>query len=256
MPSLYTILGAAGSGRREILLNLAETINQDESATVALFINRSEPSSPLDERLHLPPKCHRLDWEFQDDSKIISDSVPSSTSEVFFLTEGRTNPVDQIEALKPWIIQNNLDLARIIAVVNCQLCYDQPGAKDWFQCCIHFADIVLLNRRAEVPNQWIKEFLNPYERGRYPCLFHYVKKGKVIRPEVVLFSETRRLSLIFDDLEAASFSPDIEIETDLPFDDQEDESNPDSDLYLARYPNGQRKKRISDIARFLQPHPE
>lgn len=253
MPSLYIILGAAGSGRREILLNLVETINQDKPSTVALFINRSEPSSPLDKRLHLPPKHHCLAWEFQGNSKIISDSIPSSTSEVFFLTEGQTNPVDQIEDLKSWIMQNNLDLARIIVVVNCQLCYHQPAARAWFQCCIHFADIVLLNTRSDVPNQWVKEFLDSYKKDRYPCLFHYVKKGKVNLPEIVLFPEARRLSLIFDDLEADPFPSDIEIEGDLHLDKENNVSNLDSDLYLARYPNGRRVKRIPDIRSLLKP---
>ncbi len=255
MPSLYIILGAAGSGRREILINLAESPEEEEPAERVFYVRSSELPSSFDDGLTNPQNRRRLNWEFTNDLDIVSQPPPPSTSEIFFLTEGQTNPVDQIEALKPWIIENKLTLARIITVVDCQLCYTHPGAKAWFQCCIHFSDIVLLNRRTEVPNQWIKEFQDSYERDRYPCLFQYVKKGKVTRPEMVLFPEARRLSLFFDDLEEPELPSDIEIEGALPLEDEEEVLMLDSDPYLARFPNGQRKKRIPDISKFLQPAP-
>jgi len=226
-PLVYLILGASGSGRHDVANELAAVAGEVCGSVRVLEVADG-----------LWP-----DW-------------PEGARQVFLIADGRGNPVDQVEALKPWLGAHGAELARILCVVNCQLAASTPALLPWFDACVHFSDVVLLNRREGVENRWISDFQKRYAERFYPCLFEFVKKGQVSNPLVVLEPQARRISQYFDESE----EPIVEgliIETDMP-DGDGDEANEDGeagapaeDFYLARRAGGRRLHEIPDIAKLL-----
>ena len=246
---VYIILGASGSGRREILANLtADGI--DGPATC--FISEEEAPSDWDESLYGQSCATVLTWRHEGNRNICSEPIPSDAELVFFLTDGKANPVDQLEALQVWIEENSLAVGRILTVVDCLLIHIQPKTRPWYDACIHFTDLVLLNRRNGIPGGWIREFTGHYEKACYPCLFENVRKGRLSNPAEALYPEARRLSLIFDDLDASSVGEigGMEDVSKLSALDDDDASS-GSDIYLETLPTGRRAKPIPDIREFL-----
>ena len=112
-PLVYLILGAAGSGRRTVLLDLiADGLPPDAQPVV--LISEDEATSPLEDKF---PLVESWVWT----GSTIEADLPASATHVFLLSDGTKNPVDQVEALKPWLIEQNVELARVVTVVNCQL---------------------------------------------------------------------------------------------------------------------------------------
>jgi len=223
-PLVYFILGASGSGRHAIANELAAVAGEAGGSTRVVDVVDGV----------LP------DW-------------PEGVSQVFLIADGRRNPVDQVEALKPWLEARGAELGRILCVVNCQLAASSPALLPWFDACVHFSDVVLLNRREGVENRWVSDFQKRYAERFYPCLFEFVKKGQVTNPLVVLEPQARRISQYFEESE----EPVVEgliIETDTPDSDDED-ANEDGgsaeDFYLARRAGGRRLHEIPDIAKYI-----
>src|SRR4051812_20025442 len=93
-PLVYIFLGAAGSGRREVLADLIEG-GLLETDRPAVLLSAAESPSPAEAKL---PRVER--WEWRDE--IVVANLPAGATHVFFVTDGTRNPVDQIEVLKPW----------------------------------------------------------------------------------------------------------------------------------------------------------
>src|SRR4051794_74239 len=104
-PLVYVILGAAGSGRREALADLTESL-ADEGDGVAVLLSDAEAAGEADAKL---PGLARWTWS---DGMIVA-TWPAGATQVFFVTDGRTSPVDQLELLKPWIEAQGAELARV-----------------------------------------------------------------------------------------------------------------------------------------------
>lgn len=260
-PLVYLIIGAAGSGRREVLADiLAEGIDTEERPLVLLAEN--EAPSEMDARLGGIAR-----WQWHDrgggpegmNGRIETEGIDiSGATHVFFVADGRRNPIDQIEAIKPWLSSVGGELARIICVVDCKLAEQHRELVAWHEACIHFSDIVFLARREGVQNKWISDFQARFRDRFYPCLFEFVKDGRVKNPPLVLEPETRRMSHYFDepDYELAgggSIEEGIDDE-DEPLkrkSDEEIEVVEEVDEYLARRAGGRRVKEIPDIAKFL-----
>jgi len=226
-PLVYFILGASGSGRHAIANELAAVASENGGGTCVLEV--AGGAWP--------------DW-------------PKGVRQVFLIADGRGNPVDQIEALKPWLETHGGELGRILCVVNCQLAASTPALLPWFDACVHFSDVVLLNRREGVENRWVSDFQKRYAEQFYPCLFEFVKKGQVASPLVVLEPQARRISQYFDESEELVVEG-LVIETDTPDGDDEEAiengagSAPAEDFYLARRAGGRRLHEIPDIAKYL-----
>src|SRR3954469_13362075 len=189
-PLVYLILGAAGSGRREILADLIDAgLAEDDRAAVMLA--QSEAPSEIDAKLR---EVVRWDWR---DETIVGE-LPADASHVFFVTDGRANPVEQIEVFKTWVEAQGGEVARVLCVVNCQLAEKNPPLLAWYEACVHFSDVVLLTRREGVANKWLSGFLGHFEKQFYPCLFELVKGGRVKNPPLVLDPLARRMSHVFD----------------------------------------------------------
>lgn len=244
MQDLYIILGTPKSGRREIVFDLIDGGLAENNSKV-IYIASQEDASPYDEQLAALSHTLVLNWEF--DTSIQSPPPPTESKTIFFVTDGRGNPVDQIEALRAWQTQFKLNLARVLSVVHCQLAAQHEALKPWYEACIHFSDYVLLNRRENVPEKWIRSFQESFEKECYPCLFTYIKKGRVSNPPEVLDPSPRRLSHLFDDIDPID-ALDLD-EDNLP-EEVFDLTLP-TDPYLEKYDSGQRKKQIPDINNFL-----
>lgn len=248
-PLIYLVLGAAGSGRREVIADLVEAgLTEGDHAVVLLA--EGEGSDPADERLPLGPR-----WTWEGGEAPLAAVVPDEATHVFFVTDGRRNPVDQVEAFRGWLSAHGRTLARSLCVVNCQLGEKNPALLAWYEACIHFADVVFLNRREGVENKWLSDFLSHFKKQYIPALFEPVKSGRVHNPAAILEPEARRISHLFDEDQDWIFTNSdgevIDEEEETEDDDEEIEAAPAEDPYLARRIGGRRVKEIPDIAKYL-----
>jgi hypothetical protein len=253
-PLVYLLLGAVGSGRREVVADLIEG-GLAETDRAAVLLSSTEPASEADSRLGT---VTRWTWA----NKQIAAELPAGATHVFFLTDGRANPVDQVEALKPWLEAAGAELARVICVANCRLAEQHPEMVAWYDACVHFSDIVLLNHRDGVANKWLSEFRRRYEDLFMPCLFEFVKAGRVKNPPLLIEPQARRMSLYFDEGGSLAVLPDeIEyeitdedgnpVEADEKENDEDEDTGPEVDPYFALDAAGRRAKRIPDVAKFV-----
>jgi hypothetical protein len=171
--------------------------------------------------------------------------IPPGTSHVFFVSDGRRNPVDQIEALKGWLGDRAMEMALVLCVVDCGLVEKNPKLFAWFEACIYFSDVVLLNRREGVPNKWVGDFTEKFTGKFYPCLFEFVKAGRVKNPSLVLAPVARRMSHVFDEQEWIVADEEDEDE------DDDVEMKPEEDPYFERRSGGRRVHELPNIADYL-----
>jgi hypothetical protein len=267
-PRIYLILGAADSGRRDVVADLIEG-GAPEGGRPAVLLSENEPPAAADAKF---AAIGRWRWtpapaphltaglapeDMADVTATIEAELPEGASPVFFVTDGRLNPVDQVEAFKAWLASRGAELARILCVVNCRLAELHPPLLAWYDACIHFADVVLLNRREGVANKWLSDFQARYKDRFYPCLFELVKSGRVRNPALILEPQALRISHVFDeDLEWLVVGDDEE-EGEEPEDDEDEtdeevELEPEQDPYLARRAGGLRARQIPDISKFAR----
>jgi hypothetical protein len=253
-PLVYLILGAAGSGRREIVADLIDgglaagsagqpfDLAQSRQSALTL-LPAGEQAGAADARLG---SLARWAW---NDGRIESPDLAGATH-VFFFTDGRRNPVDQVEAFQAWLAASGGELARILCVIHCGLVARHKELLAWYDACVHFADVVLLNRREGVPNKWMSDFQGRYAAQFLPCLFELVKAGRVENPALILEPQARRMSHVFDEepnWEVTSADGDEEDEAD----GEEITAQPEEDPYLQRRAGGRRVKEIPDVAQYL-----
>ncbi|MFP6854834.1 MAG: hypothetical protein VB980_03560 [Opitutales bacterium] len=230
----YLLLGLPSSGRREILLNLAS-----ESSSFFAFPHEETPHPLSSDLASLGSTCH---WQWENNSFSLESPVPADVEQVFLLTDHNLDPIDQIEATKDFISANGLALGRIFTIVHCGLAEQYTELMPWYDGCIHFSDVVFLNRRENVSQKWIRAFQEDFRQQYFPCFFEFVKKGKVNNPIHVLDPTPRRLSLYFDE------------EFDLPRSDEDDDMEDVTlaeDPYLAKHPTGERCKPLPDTGFIL-----
>ena len=186
--------------------------------------------------------------------------VTEDVSKIFVIADGASNPADFVEAFHVWWQASGFDFGRVLTVLNCDLFHRHKELNVWFDCCIHYSDMVLLSERQDVPNKWISDLIERYEKGCFPCTFEYVKKGRISNPVQVLFPESRRISMIFDTPEEVTIDLDDyvvldEEENEIEVEEEEDKSiagDPTKDTYLKRIANGRRDKPVPQIGPFLK----
>ena len=238
-PLVYLILGAAGSGRREIVADLIAG-GLGDGDRVAALLAEGEAVDEHDAQLGALAR-----WSWIDGR--IEASLPEGAARVFWFADGRRDPVDQVEAFKPWLAANGGELARILCIVHCQLAAQHKELLMWYDACVYFADVVLLNRREGVAHKWLTHFPARYQSQFYPSLIEPVKSGRVQNPALILEPQARRMSHYFDD------EPDWEVSGA----DDEDEASaeitaaPGEDPWLQRRAGGRRVKELPDIAKYL-----
>jgi len=247
MSVVYLVLGLPTAGRDEVVFNLIEG-GIGENQPVTLYHAAGEPAEGGLAKL---PQLTRVPFTFNKDHFTIeAPSEPEAEPEAaFFLTDGRANVIDQIEAFPAWLNSRGWELARILLVVDCALAAAHPPVVEWHEACIHFSDCVLLNRRDAANHVWARLFQKKFAEARYPCVFVLVKHGRVPNPLLVLYPEARRLTLVFDDIDPVDeLDLDEENLPDEPF-TLENKVDP----YFERLLSGHRCKPVPDVTKFL-PH--
>ncbi len=239
-PLVYLLLGSADSGRHEITADLVRFgLESDDQPCVLVPDQDLETSREIFTGLKAAFPVEG--WVIEGNRLVAS--IPPEASHVFVLTDGRADPIDQVEALSNWLPLTSFELGRILTVVNCNLLSQHAPLMRWFDACIHFSDVVLLNRREGPGNKWVSEFQQRLEKDSLPCHVELVKKGKVKNPALILYPEPRRISVIFDDEE--NLYPDDDDTTD------EEAVIPMEDPYFERLLSGRRVKELPDINKFL-----
>lgn len=243
--SVYFVLGTPGSGRRALVRDLIENGLAAEDRALVLLAE-GEAADPADVRLARLPNAEVRRWTWLEPALPTVDLPPGAT--VFFMADSWASPIDQLEALKPWLAEHGAALARIFCVVDCSLAEKQPVLRQWFDACIHFADVVFLTHREGLANKWLSDFIKHYTNERFPCHFVQVKaKGDLATPLVWLDPTARRVSQYFDEGET------YEIEG-LETDDEEDKEDTGllpSEAYFARLGNGRREKTVPVLRDYL-----
>lgn len=243
---VYFIIGTPGSGRRAILHDLIENgFGEEEKALVLLA--GSETAAPADALLAERENTEIRRWSWT--APVLPPvELPAGTT-VFFLADSHANMLDQLEALKPWLEEHAAELARIFCTVDCQLAANHPILRQWFDACIHFADVVFLTRREGLANKWLSDFINHFKDQRFPCHFVQVKlKGNLPTPLVWLDPSARRVSQYFDEGEIYEIEG---LETDDEEDEDEDTGLLSPEPYFVRQVSGRRDKELPDIREYL-----
>jgi len=248
-PLIYLVLGAAGSGRREVIGDLI-TDGLDPATDRALVLLAS---GELDE-VPVPGTPRLARWSWNSDHSFNLPELGDATH-VFILADGRGNPLDFLEAAKNWLPLSGGELARVLCVVHCQLAEKSPALLVWYEACAHFADVMLLNRREGVTNKWLSSFQNRFRDQFYPFLIELVKAGRVKNPAIILEPQPRRMSHVFDEesnwvIAGTDTAADDEEASDG---DEDIEVTPEEDPWLVRHAGGRRVKELPDIRQYLDP---
>lgn len=242
-PLVYLFFGSPGSGRREILNDLLEFGLENGDRAVVLESSRELESGS---EWSASQKVSTFSYEWKDDSLILPE-IDASDSDLFLLADGLTDPADFIEFFFNWISESEYELARIFTVVDCQLVARTSKAIVWYDCCIHFSDVVLLNRRDGLSNKVVNDFIDRYRKQYYPCFFEMVKKGRVKNPSLILDPSPRRIARLFDDPEPI----DDDDEKEDFSDDELTPGDPSKDPFLKRVASGRRERVLPDMGQLL-----
>ena len=249
MASAYFILGTPGSGRRALVRDLAENGLADQKVVVLLA--EGESPSPVDDKLAKLAHVEVRHWTWTA-PEFPRMKLPADAT-VFLVADSRADMIDQLEALKPWLVAHGRELARIFCCVDCQLAEKHAVLGQWYDAVIRFADVVFLANREGVANKWLSDFIARYKDEAFPTLFIQVKKGDLPNPALVLDPTPRRLTQYFE--EDYVDLTDIVIETDddedEPEEGDEDDGLPEQEPYFVRQNSGRRDKELPDIREFL-----
>lgn len=246
-PLVYLILGTTGAGRRQVLLDLiGDGLSEGDRAAVMLA--DVEPADETDAKL---PLLTRWTW---DEPGTIAGTLPPGATHVFFLVNGRRSPVDQAEVFKPWVEAQGGQVARVICIIDARMAQRNPPLLAWFEACVHFSDVVLLNKREGLENKWVSDFLAHFKGQYYPCHFELVKNGRVHNPALILEPQARRMTHAFDDEQDWIFTDSegeiIDEQEETKNGEDEIEAKPEEDPYFERRFGGRRVKEIPDISKF------
>jgi hypothetical protein len=237
-PSVYVVIGTPGSGRRALVLDLAENGLAAES-DVLVLVPESSAEEPAESLLAARPRTAVRRWSGA--AALLPAVSPAAGATVFLLLDPLGDVLDQLEALRPWLAERGAELARVLVVVDCQLAERTPALALWYDACIHFADAVFLARREGVANKWMSAFVRRYEEQAYPCYFLPVKKAGIANPALVLEPQPRRMSQYFDPQD--ELPEDLEIETDDE-EPEDGEDGPQPEPYFERNRAGRRVREV------------
>ncbi len=246
---VYLILGSRGGGRASVVADLID-FGLEREAESQLFVSETD----VDAWGRLPAvrheRCGQSTYAWNGVESGLD--LEASAKTVFVVADGLSDPADFVESFFSWLGGSGYELGRILTVADCLSIHGESKLLQWYDCCIHFSDVVLLNNRHGVSNKWVEEFKDRYRKEYYPCLFEFVKKGRVANPSLVLEPEARRISKLFDEADEWVFV-DEEGEEEEP-DEEEDEpdaGDPDRDPFLRKLVNGKREKVLPDVGTLL-----
>lgn len=237
-PLVYLVLGSKASGQFRVVADLIEFgATKDERAVVYCSTN-DKPDAEADLAVKTrEASLARYDWS----GGALRLEIEGEPELVFVVADGLADPADFAEAFHAWLQGSGCELGRVLTVLDCELVANHPQAMPWFDCCIHFSDVVLLAKREGMTNRQVQDFLHRYEEERYPCLFERVKKGRVANPALVLAPQPRRISRIFDEPEIFEDDDETDIE------EEQVAGDPSKDRYLRRGAGDRRQMHLPSI---------
>lgn len=244
---VYLILGSKGGGRSAVVSDLVD-FGLEATAESQVFVSEEDAlawGEPLGIR-HALCEQKRYAWNGLDEGL----AIEATSETVFIVADGLADPADFVEAFFYWLQEVPYELGRIITVVDCNRIQKERKLLHWYDCCIHFTDVVLLGHRDEVSNKWIEEFKERYLKEYYPCLFVFVKKGRLPNPSLVLEPEARRISKLFDEADEYVFV-DEDDDEDIDEEDEPAAGDPSKDPFLAKLGNGRRKRTLANLRNLI-----
>ena len=236
---VYLILGCQSSGRRYAVFDLIKDL-ASKSDPITIHFSASENKNEWQEKL---AELEHLDVETYSDEVASLDPQninPQHTN--LIVAPGLSNPVDQVEAFKDIVDQCPCELGRVITVAHCDQLSAHSQLLSWYDACIHFSDVCILNRSAETTNQFVQDVIDRYKDKHFPVLFEIVFKKGIKNPGLVLEPQARRISLFFEPDEDAW----------LDDEDDDDWEGPQEDPYMVRIASGSREKWVPDIEAILK----
>lgn len=244
----YFIIGTPTSGRRGIIKDAIEHGSLDGEFSI-VFVSANEKPSNFDSSIAKAENAGIVKYADADDAvEKIAALDTSKISRVFFLADSTKNLADEVENFKALTDIGKIRLARIWAVADCSMAEKFPKeTAKYFDMLSHFADCVLLSRRAGASNKSVDDLVAHWEKMRHPHLAEYVDKNfRTKNPIELLVDEARRITMIFDE-----FDPIDELEFDeenLPEEPFNLERKPDP--YLLKLQNGMRANPVKNPAQY------
>jgi hypothetical protein len=248
-PDLYIWLGLPSTGRRALMYDTAHA-SKDTNISTLFVISEEEPPTEFDQSLENIPNSSVVRYSLESGQFVFNDFPAETPDRIFWLLQGNENPIDQLEALKSWLEEKRWILTRIISVVSARMLDQHPKLKIYYEACVYYSDMVLLNQREGVPPDWSQKFTARYEKERYPCLFESVRNNRVKNPAVLLDPMPRRLSQYFDSLEDLASQ---EQHGGFDWIEEDDESMEEDDIetptdpYMERNLGGDRKIKLPNL---------
>lgn len=154
----------------------------------------------------------------------------------------------ELEELPQKWAQEDLELARIIAVVDARELEKRRELKSWWEMLTHFADVMLITHTKEVGPAWLTA-LEKTLKDRPMEIYHWpecLKKNKDSTLVAITFPEARRLSQYFEQLPDDA-APVFEAAEEDPEDAEEmpaDEA-PEAEKYFERDAAGRYKVKVT-----------
>lgn len=241
-PLVYLMLGCKGSGQFQIVSDLID-FGADKNEVSAVYHSAADADDAAAE-FKVRSREASL-GQYRWDDGVFELEIVGEPDLVFVVADGLADPADFVEAFHGWLPKSGCELGRVMTALNSELAIARHEAFAWFDCCIHFSDVVLLAKRENVGNKEMKRFLDHYEEECFPCLFEYVKKGRVPNPSLLLETQPRRITRIFDEPEIFEDDDAVEIE------EEEVAGDPSKDSYLRRIAGGRREKVLPKISEHL-----
>ncbi|NCG09097.1 MAG: hypothetical protein GWO81_05960, partial [Verrucomicrobia bacterium] len=155
-PRVYIIFGIPDSERRATFYDLIVSGLPKDSPAL-YFKPKGEADGSFDEKIAALKNLQTVPWELRE-NKVEHERIEAPAEAIFFLTPGTADPADAAEAIKAWSDNNHCQIARVITLVHCDFLQANPATQAWFEACIHFSDFVLLARRENTSQKWLKDF--------------------------------------------------------------------------------------------------
>lgn len=235
----YLVLGSAGARRRTVLADLLDGLAPTDRAIV-LLSSAEAPDGEGDAALAKSgARVARWTWA-KPDCEI---NVPDDATHVFLVTDGCSDPIDQIEAVREWLLTRlDVQLARVLFVADAALLHTHAELQPWFDACAHFSDVVVLTKVEGLDQKWVNGFEKRYRDQYFPFLFEIFRRDHVKNPAVLLVPEARRVAQVFDEDIALADESDEEIEA----------AKAENDRYFARKRGGSRVEPLPAIGDYAR----
>lgn len=237
---IFLVLGLPGSGRMDCVHDILDGYYpKDQKISVLIDESDHWELKPQD---NLELIQYRLDG-----GKLLFPSGIPQSNKIFILNPSTGYIVDFLETVQHWCRNKKLLVSRVITMAHMQKIIANEKIARWYHVLIHFSDVVFLNHRNDIKDKEIRAFTEKYNKKEsLPCLFDFVKKGRIKNPALAVEGSPRRISQAFDEEEYHFEFGDVLI-TDENDQIIEDETEITSEFqnapepYFERLPGGRRK---------------